>query len=348
MIMKGKNQTTLIWLWISILIFAASNAVVAKIGQLGALHPTPLGHNPISFCNLFFAGNLVAGITLLIVYRKSWKLNALKSIPCKSWVCALILILFGGVLTPAFFFIALMLTEVTNVVLISTIEVPLALLFAFLFFREKALPTAIIGALIAALGIILIFLLKQPMGHPMTMKMIDIGNPAANHFLQTLPRAGEILTVLATLMSVISVQLSRKLLDTISVGVFSVMRMIVGVIFFSIVVLSVFGVHHFDDLFSPFLWEWMLIYGAVIIVIGQITWFKGVKKASSTDISMATALTPIAGTFFAFLILREIPDFSQIIGGVVILIGIGISLIGEYRSQKRKAKFEKPSSFSGV
>lgn len=340
---------TLFWLWISILIFAASNAVVAKIGELGAMHLTPTGHNPISFCNLFFAGNMVAGITLLIVYRKDWRLNELKEVPISIWIYMLVLILLAGVLSPAFYFIALMLTEVTNVVLISTVDVPLSLLFAFLLFREKARVTAIIGSLIAFGGVILIFFLgPSPIKDQMTMKMLDVGNPVANHFLQTLPKGGEILTGLATLMSIISVQLSRKLLQNVSVGVFSVMRMIVGVILFAIIIMSVFGVHHFNDLFSPFLWQWMLVYGAIIIVIGQITWFKGVKKASSADISMATALTPIAGTLFAYLILREIPNSSQIIGGIIILFGIGISLFGEIREQRRKAKHEQPCSFKGV
>jgi len=345
----ASRNFTLVWLWISILIFAASNAVVAKIGELGAMHPTPSGHNPISFCNLFFAGNLLAGITLLIVYRKNWRLQELKKVPFKIWICMFVLILFAGVLAPAFYFIALMLTEVTNVVLISTIEVPLSLFFAYLFFREKARLTAIIGALVAFGGIILIFVLKQPpMQHQMTMKMIDVGNPAVNHFLQTLPKGGEILTTLATLMSIVAVQISRSLLKSVSVGVFSVMRMVVGVILFSIIVMSVFGVHHFDDLLSPFLWEWMLVYGALIIVVGQIMWFKGVKKASSADISMATALTPIAGTLFAYLILGEIPNKAQIIGGIVILIGIAVSLIGELQAERRKVKHERPGSFEGV
>ncbi|MCB1067348.1 MAG: DMT family transporter [Simkania sp.] len=345
----APRNLTLFWLWISILIFAASNAVVAKIGELGAMHPTPSGHNPISFCNLFFAGNVLAGITLLIVYRKNWKLNELKQVPLKLWICMLVLILFAGVLAPAFYFMALMLTEVTNVVLISTIDVPLSLFFAYLFFREKARLTAVLGALIAFGGIILIFFLNQPpMENRMTMKMIDVGNPAVNHFLQMLPKSGEILTTLATLMSIIAVQISRSLLQSVSVGIFSVLRMIVGVIFFSIIVMSVFGVHHFDELFSPFLWQWMLVYGALIIVVGQITWYKGVKKASSADISMATALTPIAGTLFAYLILGEIPNKAQIIGGIVILIGIGVSLIGEIRAARRKVTHERSGSFEGI
>ncbi|MCP5490392.1 MAG: DMT family transporter [Chlamydiales bacterium] len=347
---SSKSQNfTLIWLWVSIVIFAASDAVVAKIGELGALYPTPNGQNPISFCNLFFAGNLLAGISLFIVYRKHWNPAELSQISLKLWICMFLLIILSGVLAPAFYFLALMLTDVNNVVLISTVEVPMTLLFAYIFFREKALPSAIIGALVAFGGIVLVFLINQSsMENRMSTKMLDVGNPAMNHFLQTFPKSGEILTTLATLFGIIAVQMSRSLLQTVSAGIFTVLRMVLGVAIFFTIAISVFGPHHFDDLFSPFLWGWMLIYGALIIVIGELTWFKGIKKATSTDISMATALTPVAGVIFAYLVLGEIPHKGQIIGGIVILLGIGISLFGELRKEGRKIKHERPTSFTGV
>ena len=158
-------KRTVFWLWISILIFAASNSVVAKIGQLGAMHPIN-GRNPISFCNLFFAGNLIAGITLLAVYRKDWHPDSIKAVPFKIWCSMLLIILMSGVVAPAFFFIALMMTEVTNVVLISTLDVPLSLIFAFLMFRERPGGFGAVGALVSTLGIVAIFMLdQQPMEH---------------------------------------------------------------------------------------------------------------------------------------------------------------------------------------
>lgn len=346
---QQRLKSVTFWLWLSILIYAASNSVVAKIGQLGAMYPIN-GHNPISFCNLFFAGNVMAGITLLLIYRKEWKMDTLKQSPFSAWICMFLVIIMSGVLAPAFFFIALMITEVTNVVLISTLDVPLSLIFAYMMFREKPDGYGFTGALIATFGIFSIFFLDQPpMKNEMTMMTLNVGSPAVNHFLQTFPKAGEILTGLATLLGVIAVQLSRKVLERVPVGVFSVSRMIMGVVLFSIIVLSVFGPHHFNDLFSPYLWGWMIVYGAIIIVLGQITWFKGIKGgASSTDISVATAITPIAGALFAFIILGEVPNRAQYIGGGIIVLGILVSLIGTYRAEKRKAKFEKPCSFKGI
>ena len=52
---KGK-----IYLWLAILIFGAASAVVAKLVMIGE-NALLDGRNPIAFCNLLFAGNVVAG-----------------------------------------------------------------------------------------------------------------------------------------------------------------------------------------------------------------------------------------------------------------------------------------------
>ena len=59
---KGK-----IYLWLAILIFGAASAVVAKLIMIGE-NALLDGRNPIAFCNLLFAGNVVAGLTLLIIF----------------------------------------------------------------------------------------------------------------------------------------------------------------------------------------------------------------------------------------------------------------------------------------
>ena len=64
---KGK-----IYLWLAIFIFGAAASVVAKLVQIGAESPID-GRNPISFCNLLFVGNVVAGLTLLIYSYKEWR-----------------------------------------------------------------------------------------------------------------------------------------------------------------------------------------------------------------------------------------------------------------------------------
>ncbi|NES89089.1 DMT family transporter, partial [Okeania sp. SIO2B9] len=96
---------------------------------------------------------------------------------------------------------------------------------------------------------------------------------------------------------------------------------------FFIVALYFYGSSHFMELFSPFLWQWMLVYSAVIVVIGQILWLKGLSKTSSSDASIASAFNPIAGVIAAYLILGEKPIAAHYIGGAIILVGIILSQV---------------------
>lgn len=179
------------------------------------------------------------------------------------------------------------------------------------------------------------------------MTMLSLGNPKANQFFYSLPKGGIILTALATLFELIADLFSRKLLQTIKVGVFSVVSMFAAVAIFTFIVIAAFGVHHFDDLFSPFLWEWMIVYGAIIVVLSEMTWIKGLKNgATSSDISVANAVSPVAGIIFAFIIIQEIPNSAQIIGGIIIMLGIVISLYGDYRTE-HPISIKKPRSFKG-
>ena len=62
------------YLWIAILIFAAAASVVARLVDIGEANLID-GRNPISFCNLLFAGNLV---TLFALNHRPTNLRALR------------------------------------------------------------------------------------------------------------------------------------------------------------------------------------------------------------------------------------------------------------------------------
>lgn len=62
---------------LAIIIFAASSSVIRKLTELGAQHLID-GRNPISFCNVFFAGNICALLLLILIYRQQWTAQNLK------------------------------------------------------------------------------------------------------------------------------------------------------------------------------------------------------------------------------------------------------------------------------
>ena len=82
------------------------------------------------------------------------------------------------------------------------------------------------------------------------------------------------------------------------------------------------------DVSAPIVWQWMLLYGVVIVVGGQLAWFKGLKTTNASDVSLVSSISPVAGILFALIILGEVPTVAQYIGGAVIILGIICNQVG--------------------
>ena len=231
---KGK-----IYLWIAILIFGAASAVIAKLVMIGegALLD---GRNPISFCNVLFAGNVVAGISLLVIFHRDWRPSKLKELTPKQWLIQLLLAGTSGALAPSLMFRAIEQTSVTNIVLIETIEIPLGLFLAWLLYREKSSWSAVMGAGLALVGVVTTIWLQ--MGQP--GEMMQQGQMRGGIGL------GETYATIGTFLLVLGSELGRKQLRSIPLGVFSVFRNFVGSIIFFVVIFITMGPAHFMDLFQ--------------------------------------------------------------------------------------------------
>ena len=339
------------YLWIAILIFAAAAPVVARLVEIGEAHLID-GRNPISFCNLLFAGNLVAALTLLALNHREWRparlpapsparQAGLRSLSRRQWLVQTALALTSGAIAPAMMFTAISRTSVTNIVLIETVEIPLGLLLAWMLYREKSSGSAVLGAL-CAVGGVATTLVLQTGASPERM---------AAARMQSGVGSGEFLALAATVLLVCGAEIGRKQLQTIPLGVFSVFRNLVGALFFFGLGLFFFGLEHFADVFSPLLWGWMILYGGIVVACGQLAWFAGIKRVRPADIATASSFSPIAGVLFAGLILGEVPMPAQLIGGGIILAGIAIALWGELRAARptRPPKTEdKAKAFTGV
>ncbi|MBN3960539.1 DMT family transporter, partial [Nostoc sp. NMS8] len=100
--------------------------------------------------------------------------------------------------------------------------------------------------------------------------------------------------------------------------------------------LVLYGRDHFADVLSPFLWQWMFLYGGLIVVLGQSFWIKGLKTSTVSTASLVSSFSPIVGILAAYLILGEAPNFAQYIGGSLILVGIFLSQVGTWRQTSSK------------
>ncbi len=303
------------YLLIAILIFAASNAVTSKLTKLGANYLID-GRNPLSFCNVLFVGNICALLALIAIYGREWSPNSLQRLSISDWLGLIAVAVLSGALAPASIFFALDLTSVNNVVLIGRIEPPLALALSILILKERVNRWVIIGAIIAFIGVILTIVLQTPEADAVKMgEGFSIGR-------------GELMAAVGAIALAISTLISKIKLTQIPLGIFTIFRTALGTVVFFALAAKLYGIGHFMDVSAPIVWQWMLVYGVVIVVGGQLAWFKGLKSTNASDVSLASSISPIAGIIFAFIILGELPTSAQYIGGSVIILGIICNQVG--------------------
>ncbi len=323
-----KRLPASVFLWIAVIIFGAANAITKRLTEIGAENFMD-GRNPISFCNVLFVGNVCAALVLFLIYGRQLHPSYWKHLSRKDWWSLIGVSILSGALAPALIFEALSRTQATNVVLISRLEPPLVLALSFLFLGERVNLLQVVGAVISFIGICIIVLLQTFFENMITAEgFAAIG-------------LGEIFTAIGAVSLAIATILSKKSLNNITPGFYSLFRTVLGAIIFFFAALILYGNNHFMDVFSPFLWKWMLLYGAVIVALGQSFWFIGLEGSPSSKISLAGSFIPISGIVAAFFVLGEVPSVAQYIGGSIVIIGIFISQLGIRKENKRLANRDK-------
>ncbi len=322
------------YLLVAVVIFAAANAVTRRLTDLGAQNLVD-GRNPISFCNVLFVGNLVALIALGVVYRRALLPSQWRSLKGPTWLSLLGIAILSGALAPALFFLALEQTSVNNVVLVSRIEPPLTLALSVLSLGARVNRWTVAGAIVSTVGVGLTVLLPHPTLAPMQMGGLVFGR-------------GELMAIAAAVAAAIATIISKVSLEQVPLGLFSLVRTGIGTVVFFIAVMVLFEPSHFQDAFSPFVWQWMVGYGVVIVAGGQLAWFRGLKTSRTAEVALANSFSPIAGILAAFLILGEAPTMAQYIGGTVVLVGIGLNQWGSTRQIRPMPPLTLPEAENGM
>jgi drug/metabolite transporter (DMT)-like permease len=303
-----------IYLWLAILIFGGSSAVTRKLTEIGAQHLID-GRNPISLCNVLFVGNLCALIVLIGIYWPQWNKTTLKQLSRKDWLSLTIVAILSGAIAPGLFFQALAVTNVNNVVLVGRLEPPLTLALSVWLLKDRVNFWQVVGAIAAFIGVTLTIILQ-----PKAEAMMNVGGFHVG--------LGEILAVVGAVALAVSTIIGKQHLSKIPLGIYSIFRTALGTVIFFFIALTLYGREHFMDAFSPFLWQWMLIYGVVIVVLGQSFWIQGLKACTVSVASLVGSFTPIVAIIAAYLILKEAPTLAQYVGGSLILAGIFLSQLG--------------------
>lgn len=311
------------YLWIAVVLFAASNSIVRKLTDIGAQHLVD-GRNPISLCNVLFVSNLCALMVLSPLFSQQLNKQTFQKIAPKDWITLLLVSVLSGALAPALIFTALSQTMVNNVILVGRIEPPLTLALSVWILHNRLNRWEVMGTLVSLIGVGFTIALQYPQPGSFQMGFVSLGN-------------GELLTLLGVSAAAIATVISKARLGLIPLGLYTIVRLIVGTIVFFGLAIGLYGVEHFRDVASPVLWRWMLLYGVVIVAIGQICWFRGLRGSTPSEASLVNSFNPVAGIVAAYLILGEQPMFAHYVGGSIILLGLLFSQIGIWSKTSAKA-----------
>ncbi|MFQ5683051.1 MAG: DMT family transporter [Candidatus Binatia bacterium] len=269
-------------------------------GKVGISNP-----NAISFCNLLFVGNLCSALVVLVTVGWADIWNYSSQLNARTSVLLLGNLLIGTVMAPVFLYVALESTMVTNLVLLTRIEAVAYSILGVRLFNDQIVKREWTGLVFITVGVFFLALFHG--GGKLT--------------------TGDALGILAGILYAIGSAIGRSILKNSSIAGFIFTRNLLGSIIFFWLAIILYGAHHFAEAFSADLWAVMTVYASLVVVLGQLTWFRAVSTLSAAMVSAWSTLTPVLGVLIAYLLLHEVPDMSQWVGAAIILSGLSISQI---------------------
>ncbi len=290
---------------LAVMIFGTANAFTQKLMTLGT---NAEGVNLLTFCNLLLAGNIWALASFLVLgCPQRWP-----RLPRRDWLRLVGVAVLSGVIAPAAILLALERTSANTVVIVSRAEPLLTLAAVAWIGGERVRGWTVLAAGVSFLGVAGTILFS---GADVGMMGLPIGS-------------GEWLALLGAGCAALGNVMSQSALQNVPLGFFNIVRTVMGTIVFALLTWILFGASHFQDLTNPIVWGWMLVYGLVIVVGGQLAWYKGLQVSTTAEIALAHSIYPIAGFVAAYLLLGEVPTPVQYVGLTFILLGIFLHRIG--------------------
>lgn len=262
---------------------------------------------------LFFAAltNLIAAasLILIIILRK----NSFLLLTDKKYFFPLLFIgFFGTTLANILFFYGVRITSGINSAILLQVEPIYALLIGYLLLNEKITLRQIYSTLVIILG---------------TSIVIYKGTLKLNW--------GDFLVLGTPLCFQIGHFFSKRLLNKngISPLFIAAGRTLYGGIF--LLILNLFaGVNEFEQLKELKILGVVAFYGIVVYALTYYTFYEAIKRINLSKATAIISAYPAVSIILAWFVLREIPDIYQMIGFVMILLGI--AYLSNIKSDFRK------------
>ena len=264
-------------------------------------HPI-LGKYGVSLVSpLFFASltNLIAAVGLVsIILLKRESLAIL--IKKRFFILLLLIGFFGTTLSNIMFFYGVRLTSGINSAILLQVEPIYALIIGYLLLRERVSSRQILSTLLIISG---------------TLLVIYQGTTRMNW--------GDILILLTPLCYQTGHFFSKQLLDETEISPLFIAtgRTLYGGLI--LLLLNQFtGTHEFNILIQPSIFGVFVFYGIVVYALSYLTFYGAIKRINLSKASAIISVYPAISIILARFILKEVPDFYQLGGFFIIMLGI--------------------------
>ncbi len=215
-------------------------------------------------------------------------------------------------------------TVASSVVLVTSTPLWVALLLPVTL-KEPMERAAIFGMVIAMAGAIIVGLsdsCQWSAGY--------LSCPSLSTFLQGKAFLGDLLALLGAIMAAFYILIGRKLRPTISLlgyifGVYGAASV------FLILLTLVSGEKFSGYPIQAYGWSMMLAIFPQILGHSSFNW--ALRYLSAGYVSISLLGEPISSTILAMVFLDETPGWIKIVGSVLILIGIALATLGEFKEK---------------
>ena len=250
----------------------------------------------LSFSRLFFTAIFVVAIAVMS--------RRMKRPTAQEWWLLLISGVFGTLLNQYFYFTGLQYSTAGNASLIIALAPVATMILARIFLGETITMFKLSGAFIALFGVILI---------------VTFGSKSFGISF------GDIFLLMAMLTMSIGLLFVKRLSKSMPSFDITILGTVMGSLFMlpAAAIESVQGHMHISTQTSM----WIIL--ALTAVIGQglagFWWNQGIKAASASTVAMFMNIPPFIAIILAHFILGDPIRLLQIIGGILILLGVTLS-----------------------
>jgi len=222
----------------------------------------------------------------------------------QEWLILLFAGLFGTLFNQFFYFIGLQHSTAGNASLIIALSPVATTLLARIFLREAITVNKLTGAGLALVGVVLIVLFGG--------KSIGISQ-------------GDILLLLAMLALSVSLLFIRKLTTSMPSYDITIFATVMGTVLMTPAALWEASQGHMH--FSLHLTMWLLLACAAIFGQGLagFWWNQSISEVGASTSSMFMNIPPFIAIIVAYLVLGDTIQMVQIVGGILILVGVAVS-----------------------